>query len=89
MTIALPKPTYGEMSDEKPPDGKPKEPGNAPASPPPSDLARMKRALMVYKNWIWSDGIEIARLRYRLERLERGMAEIESFVNRILIKSDN
>lgn len=55
----------------------------------PSDMDRMKRALMVYKNWIQTDGIEIAKLRTRMKHLEDDMAELKGFINRILAKSDN
>ena len=55
----------------------------------PSDMDRMKRALMVYKNWIQTDGIEIAKLRTRMKHLEDDMAELKGFLNRLLAKSDN
>ena len=55
----------------------------------PSDMDQIKRALEVYKNWIWRDGTEIAALRTRMKHLEQDMAELKAFVNRILTKSDN
>jgi len=54
-----------------------------------SETDRMKRALEVHKNWIWGDGIEIAKLRTRMKRLEQDMAELKAFMSRILTKSHN
>ena len=55
----------------------------------PSDMDQVKRALEVYKSWIWRDGTEIAALRTRMKHLEQDMADLREFINRILTKSDN
>ena len=52
-----------------------------------SAMDRMKRALEVHKNWIWGDGIEIAKLRTRMKHLEQDMTDLKAFMNRILTKS--
>lgn len=49
----------------------------------------MKRALGVYKNWIWRDKIDIAALRTRMKNLEDDLASLKSFLDRILHRSDN
>lgn len=49
----------------------------------------MKRALEVHKNWIWGDGIEIAKLRTRMKRLEQDMADFKGFLSQFLTRSDN
>ncbi len=54
-----------------------------------TETDRMKRALEVHKNWIWGDGLEIAKLRTRMKHLEQDQAELKDFMNRILAKSDN
>ena len=54
-----------------------------------SEMDRMKRALEVHKNWIWGDGIEIAKLRTRMKRLEQDMADLKGFLTRFLTRSDN
>lgn len=55
----------------------------------PSDMDQVKRALEVYKSWIWRDGTEIAALRTRMKHLEQDMTDLKAFMNRILTKSDN
>ena len=55
----------------------------------PSDMDQVKRALEVYKSWIWRDGTEIAALRTRMKHLEQDMTDLKAFMNRILAKSDN
>ena len=54
-----------------------------------SEIDRMKRALEVHKNWIWGDGIEIAKLRTRMRNLEQDMAHLKDFLTRFLTRSDN
>jgi len=55
----------------------------------PEMISRMVRALMVYKNWIWRDGIEIAKLRTRMKRLEKEVDELNEVVGRISTRSEN
>ena len=54
-----------------------------------TETDRMKRALEVHKNWIWGDGLEIAKLRTRMKHLEQDQVDLKAFINRILAKSDN
>lgn len=54
-----------------------------------SETERIKRALEVHKNWIWGDGIEIAKLRTRIKHLEQDQADLKDFINRILTKGEN
>ena len=44
---------------------------------------------MTYKNWIWHDGMEIARLRTRMKRLEDEVGDLKASLERALTKSDN
>lgn len=54
-----------------------------------SVMDRIRRALEVHKNWIWGDGIEIAKLRTRMKRLEQDVADLRGYLTRFLTGSDN
>ena len=54
-----------------------------------SEMDRMRRALEVHKDWIWGDGIEIAKLRTRMKRLEKGLDELKEVVDRLVTRSEN
>ncbi len=53
------------------------------------EMDRIRRALLTHKNWIWGDGIEIAKLRTRMKHLEADLEELKCFLNRLLAKTDN
>ncbi len=73
----------GVMSEEQPPYKKAPGPGEL------SDLDRMKRAIMVYKNWIWTDKRDIAELFGRLSALEKDHQELKAYIDRILTRTEN
>jgi len=52
-------------------------------------MDRMKRALQVYRNWIWQDGRDIAELRTRMTLLEQDQLDLRAFINRILSQNMN
>ena len=54
-----------------------------------SEIDRMKRALQVYRNWIWQDGRDIAELRTRMTLLEQDQLDLRAFINRILSQNMN
>lgn len=54
-----------------------------------SERDRIRRALEVHKDWIWGDGIEIAKLRTRMKHLEQDMADLRGLLTRFLTGSDN
>lgn len=54
-----------------------------------SELDRMKRAIMVHKEWIWSDGLRIVKLSSRVDTLEKEMADVKSVLERVLKPSEN
>lgn len=83
MTWDLFCPIYGEMSEDRVPYKRIVKIEN------PSDMDQVKRALEVYKTWIWRDGTEIAALRTRMKNLEQDQKDLRAFINRILTQSDN
>lgn len=54
-----------------------------------TETDRMKRALEVHKNWIWGDGLEIAKLRTRMKHIEQDQVDLKAFIDRILTRSPN
>ena len=52
-------------------------------------MDRLKKVLEVYKNWIWGDGIEIAKLRTRMKKLEKELDELKEAVSRLSGRSEN
>jgi len=44
---------------------------------------------MVYKNWIWTDGRDIAELRTRMTLIEGEQRDLTEFINRILSRNMN
>ncbi len=68
----------GEMSEDSPPYRK------APDVSKISQMDQVRKALEVYKSWIWGDGIEIAKLRTRMKSLEKELEELREIVNRSL-----
>ena len=71
------------MSEDRPPYRK------APDLEKISQMDRLKRVLEVYKDWIWGDGIEIAKLRTRMKKLEKELDELKEAVSRISPRSEN
>ena len=71
------------MSEDSPPYRK------APDLDKISQMDRLKKVLEVYKNWIWGDGIEIAKLRTRMNRLEKELDQLKETVERISAGSEN
>ena len=54
-----------------------------------SEMDQIRRALLTHKNWIWGDGIEIAKLRTKMKHLEADLDDLKGFLERLLKKSDN
>lgn len=54
-----------------------------------TELDRMKRALMVYKNWIWRDKLNIGELFTRVAALEQDQKDLREFLTRIMTASLN
>ena len=71
------------MSEDRPPYRRDELPGKL------SDEDRIKRALETHKNWIWGDGIEIAKLRTKMKHLEADVDELKGYLERLLKKNDN
>lgn len=83
LTLATWRPIYEEMSEDRTPYKPVKKVEEL------SDLERIRRAMEVYKRWIWRDKIEIGALRTRISQLELDFHDLKEFMNRILAKSDN
>lgn len=54
-----------------------------------TELDKIRRAMMVYKNWIWRDAAAIGELRTRLANLEEDQRSMREFLNRIMTASLN
>ncbi len=53
------------------------------------DGEKLEKVLEVYKNWIWGDGIEIAKLRTRQKKLEKELDDLKEAVARLSSRSEN